>query len=390
MSGEVADIVIVGGGVVGLACAWLLAERFPRLLLLDAADLGGGASGVAQGSVGIAPWMSGFDLRWQLSGRNAFERLLGAADDLRIDRSGVLFVAEDDTGAAAMKRQARRLSAVGHRAEWLDQSALREAEPALSPDLAGAVHIRDSLTVDVVQLIGALIRRARQAGARLFPREAVRSIIVDRGRIVVRTIIREIAAAQVVIAAGFETRTLLRRLGLDVQIVPQKGHVLSMPMPAPAIRHYVVEGGYEGAVAAGPDSAVGHAVACTLQPVSGARLRIGSSREFNGEEPGMRPEVVDAIRHRAARFLPSIQGATADAVEAGLRPWTADNRPLIGPVGDGLAIAAGHNGDGITTALATAERLADQFAGVAVAPMPEIAPGRFMRAQPGVSVMERE
>ena len=384
MSCESADIVIVGGGVIGLACAWMLAGRFSKVFLLDAGDLGGGASRVAQGNIGIAPWMTGFDLQWQCAGRGAFERFLGETDGLRVDRSGTLFVADDNAGAETMRRQVDRLNADGQHADWLDAATLREAEPMLSPDLAGAVHVRDSLSVEVGEFIDALIKHARLAGAHLFPREAVQSIVFDRGRIGVRSAVREIAAAQVVLAAGFETGALFRDLGLGVPIIPQKGHVLSVSLPMPAIHHYVVEGGYEGAVAAEPDSSCSYAIACTLQPVAGADIRIGSSREFTGADLRVRTEVVDAIRRRAARFLPSLEGTALDTIEVGLRPWTADNRPMIGPlIGmDGLTIASGHNGDGITTALATAARLADQLTGVPVVPMPEIAPERLVRAPP--------
>jgi glycine/D-amino acid oxidase-like deaminating enzyme len=125
------------------------------------------------------------------------------------------------------------------------------------------------------------------------------------------------------------------------------------------LRHQLLELGY--LVSAHAMSA--ESVAFNVQPRSNGQLLIGSSRELVGWDAGVNPAVLQHMLARAAWFLPAIDGVAALRVWTGFRPATADKLPLIGPLEKGPWVAAGHEGLGITTALATGELVADLLAG---------------------------
>ena len=391
MKDDVADVVVVGGGVVGLACAWLVAERGADVILLDATALGGGASAAAQGGIGIAPWMSGVRLGWQRAAVALFRDRLGDEPGLIVDRAGPLVVTDTEADAAALRTAAGIHAAAGLSVEWLDPAALRAAEPGLAHRLVGAVFYRDSLNIDVATYLDALERRARTAGARLFAGEPVASVRIVRGAVDgVSTLSRKIVAPVVVVASGVASRDLLAAAGFDFPIVAQKGHVLSMAMPPAPIRHYVIDAGYERSLAARPDAGPAPAVATVLQPARDGSLRVGSSRAFADPSLDPNPTVVEAIRLRAAGLVETLAGAPVRAVSTGFRPWTPDDLPLVGGLAAcaGLFVAAGHNGEGMATALSTGNRIADLVTGRPGASIPEIAAERFVRPVAPLSIAE--
>jgi glycine/D-amino acid oxidase-like deaminating enzyme len=160
-------------------------------------------------------------------------------------------------------------------------------------------------------------------------------------------------------------------------IVPRKGHlVITEPRPG-FCRHQVVELGYLQS-AHTMDAA---SVAFNVQPRATGQLLIGSSRELVGWDASVNRAVLSRMLARAAAFMPGLARLPAIRTWTGFRPATPDKLPLIGawPLVDGLWIAAGHEGLGITTALGTGSMIADLIAGRApgIDPAP-FAPGRAM------------
>ena len=372
------EVAVVGGGIVGLATAWTLARAGMDVALFDAAALGGGASGAAQGGVGVAPWMSGFDLAWQRHAIAVFERMLEGEDDLDCGPPGALFVAEGDA-ADVLRQQLDALAAAGMACEWLDGPALRAAEPALAHRLVGAAYLPHSRNIDIAALLALVARRAEQAGARLFAHEQVERIRTGGRKVQgLETAERVVNAAQVVLAAGTGSPALLAGITAAPAIVPQRGCVIEVAMPKPAVRHYVIEARYAVSLAARPGSE--RSIATVLQPARGKTLRVGSSREFVGLAPAAGDTLGEAVLARARQFVPGLSTLPIESMVVGFRPWTADNRPFVGPLADidGLFLAAGHNGEGVATALATAARLAADISRSSDAPPPELRPGRVL------------
>jgi glycine/D-amino acid oxidase-like deaminating enzyme len=227
-----------------------------------------------------------------------------------------------------------------------------------------------------------MIGRARRDGAEI--QEGTRVERVGPGSVTVldRTGQRStITAAAIVNAAGIDASTLTAGL----PIVPRKGHLVITDRHPGICTSQLVELGYlRSAHAMGGASTA--STAFNVQPRATGQILIGSSRELVGRDPTINASLLRTMVQRAIEFLPGLAGCTALRAWTGFRPATPDNLPLIGrwnPV-DGLWIAAGHEGLGITMALGTAELI---VAGI-LERTPPLDPTPFnpMRAMPALTV----
>ena len=347
-----ADAIVIGAGIVGAACAEALVRDGWRVLILEEGFLGGGATGAAMGHL-----VAMDDSPAQLALTAYSLRLWRAMrPELPLDAEelscGTLWIAEHEAQLRALVERRQAYAMAGVRSEILDAIALAEAEPALRPGLAGALLVPDDSVVYPPAVARWLIGRACAHGAEL--REQVRVTRVE-SRAAFTTDGRY-DADLVVIASGCQAPALVPEL----RILPRKGHLIVTDRYPRFCRHQLVETGYLES-AHDMNSA---SVAFNLQPRSTGQLLLGSSRELSGWDASLNREIVSAMIARATHFVPALQRVQALRVWTGFRPATADGLPFIGawPMLDGVWVAAGHEGLGITTALGTAQLLADLLA----------------------------
>ncbi|MGH7623534.1 MAG: NAD(P)/FAD-dependent oxidoreductase, partial [Gemmatimonadaceae bacterium] len=284
------------------------------------------------------------------------------------DPCGTLWIAEDDAQIAALRTKRETYASARVQAELLDADELAEAEPNVRPGLAGALLVPGD---EVIYPPGATLRLLTLAcaqGAKL--REGVDvSAIVPNG---VRADNETLLADVVVNAAGVTAAALTPEL----PIIPRKGHLAITDRYPGFCRHQLVELGY----LASAHSMGGESVAFNVQPRPTGQVLIGSSRELAGWNARLNRDVLRRMLARATDLMPALGALAVIRTWTGFRPATTDKLPLIGrwePT-PGLWIAAGHEGLGITTSLATAQILADRIAGRA--PAVDDAPFSPMRA----------
>jgi D-hydroxyproline dehydrogenase subunit beta len=349
-----ADVIVIGGGVVGAACARELAAAGARVTLLEAGRAASGATGSGMGHV-VAMSDSPAQLALTAWSRTLVQELeaplTAAAGYLPC---GTLWIAEDEAQLAAAGAMHEAFGAAGVAAELLDAAGVAAAEPALRPGLAGGLRVPGDVVLSPPRLAAWLLAEAVAHGCDVRERTPVERIEED-GTVV--TAVGRLRADAVVNAAG----AWAPRLTPGLPIVPRKGHLIeTAPMPG-VCTHQLVELGYL-ASAHGFDGA---SVAFNLQPRRAGGLLIGSSRELVGWEPHIDEAILERMLARAAAFVPALAGAVRTNAWVGFRPAVADKLPLIGrwPAVLGLWIAAGHEGLGVTTALGTARLLAALIAG---------------------------
>jgi D-hydroxyproline dehydrogenase subunit beta len=345
------DVIVVGAGIVGAACALAFAREGLGVLVLEQAFAGGGTTAAAMGHLVV---MDDSEAQFALTAlsRSLWEELAGDLPaDCEDDPCGTLWVAADDEEMQLVHTKARFYSERGVAVEVLDDAALREAEPSLRPGLVGALRVPGDRVLYPPSATRFLLAEASRAGAEV--REGTAVLSLAPGRAVCRDGVLETGV--VVIAAGARASALMPELPIE----PRKGHLVITDRAPGFLRHQVVELGYLKSA----HTLTRESVAFNVQPRKTGQVLIGSSREFVGWDAKVNEAVCARMVARACTFLPGLRGLPALRTWVGFRPATPDKLPLVGKWEDGLFVAAGHEGLGVTTAPGTARLLADAWTG---------------------------
>jgi len=369
MSAATADVVIVGGGIVGAACADVLSREGLTVTIVEAGVAGGGATAAGMGHVVVMDDSEAeFALTrysWQLW-RELSTALPPAAEH---QPCGTIWVAADEEEFAAVLRKQKYYEERAVPAETLDAQALREAEPHLRSGLSGGLLVNEDSVVYAPVAASWLIQQAQSRRAVLLT--APRAVAI-RGHEVELADGSRLAAGLTINAAGAWAPQLTP--GLPVR--PRKGHLAITDRYPGFVRHQLVELGYlKSAHGSATES-----VAFNVQPRSTGQVLIGSSRQFGEESLAVDRPLLGKMIRRAMEYMPELADLSTIRTWTGFRAATGDKLPLIGPhpAISGLYLATGHEGLGITTSLGTARLLADQILGREPAiPLDPYLPGRF-------------
>ncbi len=348
-------VVVVGAGIVGAACARALALRGAAVTIVDDGPVGGGATAAGMGHLVV---MDDSDAQFALthfSQRLWNELAPSLSDDCEFDPTGTLWVAVDDEEMAEVRRKHEYYSSRGVASEILDAKGLAEAEPNLRPGCVGGLRVPGDRVLYPPCAARWLLNDALQHGATFGHGSAVERI---ENRAVVLCDGSRIDADAIVVATGAAAVKLLPEL----PIRPRKGHLVITDRYPGFVRHQLIELGYL-------KSAHGHAkesVAFNVQPRKTGQILLGSSRQFDVEHGEADVHLLKRMVARGVEYMPGLAKLSALRVWTGFRAATPDSLPLIGPLQrlEGVFVAAGHEGLGITTSLGTAELITAQVLGL--------------------------
>jgi len=345
------DLIIVGAGIVGAACAAECARGGFKVLVLDRGPVAGGTTAAGMGHIAA---MDDSDAQFALTAysRSLWHRLAPKLpDEVEFDPCGTLWVAVDEHEMEEVHRKHRYYSSRGLRAEVLDPGGMRQAEPNLRPELAGGLVVPDDAVLYPPCATRFLLEQARRHAAEVRTEVAVSQLLPEGG--VVLTDGSRVAGSRTVNATG--PWSPLLSPGLPVR--KRKGHLVVTERYRGFVRHQIVELGYvKSAHSVSKDS-----VAFNVQPRKTGQVLIGSSRQYDAEDPGVDQAILDRMLRRAIEYMPGLGNLLATRTWTGYRPATPDKLPLIGPSikSERIWLATGHEGLGITTALGTGRLLAD-------------------------------
>lgn len=347
------DVIVVGAGIVGAACARELARAGLRVLVLDASFAGGGTTAAGMGHLVVMDDSPAQLALTALSMELWREIASSLAPSVELDTCGTIWVAEDDAQMDAVRAKQLLYAAHGIATVMLDAAALADAEPHLRLGLRGGLLVPDDAVVYPPAAARWLLAEARALGAVL--REHCRvDEILPRA---VRCGDEILEAGAIVNVAGAEAA----RLTPALPILPRKGHLAITDRAPGFCRHQLVELGYLTSA----HTMSTESVAFNVQPRATTQVLVGSSRELVGWDATTNRDLLARMLERAVAFMPGLADLTIVRTWIGFRPATPDKVPLIGawaPV-EGLWLAGGHEGLGITTSLGTARLLADVMLG---------------------------
>ena len=354
MSASAYDVVIVGVGIIGAACADEFARRGRRTVVVDREGIAGGATGAAMGHIVV---MDDSEAQFALTrySQQLWQQLRNELPaDVEYEQRGTIWIAADEEEMAEVWRKRDYYSQRNVPAQVLDPQELRHLEPNLREGLAGGLLVPEDSVVYPPCAARFLMERARKNGAEL----RVDNPVVQIGEGEVRLADGSVISARIIVNA---TGPQSPELTPGLEIKKRKGHLAITDRYPGFVQHQLVELGYlKSAHSIASDS-----VAFNVQPRRSGQILIGSSRQYDAEEAGVEEAILTRMLQRAEQYMPGLAQLSILRSWTGFRAATSDKLPLIGPwPGDEtLFIATGHEGLGITTSLATARILADQITG---------------------------
>ncbi|HET8630837.1 MAG TPA: glycine oxidase ThiO [Thermomicrobiales bacterium] len=349
------DVVVVGAGIAGCMLAYELAGRGARVTVLDRAGIGGEAAKAAAGilsplieSEGPGPFL---DLA--LDSIRRFPPLAAAlreeaGEDVELVRAGALRVVFDEADEVVVRAALPWQRATGSDARWLDRDAALALEPGLAPDVRGAALCPDEYHVNSARLLHALALAAGRRGVAFRTGTPALGLTRAGDRATgLRLPDGDLPAGAVVLAGGAWTGAWARELGVPLPVGPVRGQVLVFRAPAPPLARIIF--GPHGYLVAKPGGAV---VAGTTEDRAGFATDVTAGG-------------VATIARVGLPLVPAVAAATFDHAAAGLRPWSPDGLPLLGPAPGwrGVYVDSGHHRNGILLAPGSAALLADLLAG---------------------------
>ena len=367
------DVLIVGAGIVGAACAFELAKAGLRVAVVDRSFPASGATGASMGHIVVTD-----DSEAQFSltrySQTLWEELREELpQNVEFDRCGTIWVATDEEEMTEVRRKCSYYQERGLQAQVLDSVALREAEPNLKEPLPGGLLVSGDSVVYPPAATAFFLERAVELGATVRTGSAVESLGQGSARLTDGT---TLSAGKLVNAAG----QFAPKLTPGVQVKPRKGHLVITDRYPGLVKHQLVELGYLKSA----HSLTSDSVAFNIQPRQTGQLLIGSSRQYGVEDDQVEPAILSRMLKRAFEYLPALSCLSGIRVWTGFRPSTPDKLPLIGPWAEDptLYLATGHEGLGITTSLATAKLICAHILDLdAAIPKQPFLPSRRMMAE---------
>jgi glycine oxidase len=365
------DVIVVGAGAIGTSIAYQLAKAGVKVTVLDRGQVGGGATGASAGMIQINPDRTTPMALSTLELESA--RLFPALSAELRERTGMdigyrpapllhlaLHEEEESTLRAHRAWQADHGVAVA----WLDRTAALDLEPSLNPDVRAALHYPNDHQVMPLAFARALARSAVDLGATVREGAAVDRLLTEGDRVIGVAIGGErVHAGEVVIANGAWSSSWSETLQTPIPVRPVRGQMVALRTIGTAPRNVVSS--FEGYL---------------LTKADGSTY-VGTTVEEAGYDARPTAAGIAGLLALAPRLVPRLADATVTAAWAGLRPGTADGRPLIGrlPGWQGLTLATGHFRDGILLAPITGELVIDLIAGRRPRlPVDAFDPGRFL------------
>lgn len=347
------DAVVVGAGIVGVACASQLAQRGMRVAIVDRDIVGTGATAAGMGHI-VA--MDDSEAQFALT---RYSQLLWQElrpelpDDVEYEPCGTIWIAADDEEMAEVWRKRKYYNQRGVPAEVLDAQTLQRLEPNLRP-MAGGLLVPEDAVLYPPCAARFFSERAQAHGASLLLGQSVAQI--GQGRVHLTNGV-QLAAEVIVNAAGAYAPDLTP--GLEIR--KRKGHLVITDRYPGFIRHQLVELGYLKSA----HSVTSDSVAFNVQPRRTGQVLIGSSRQYQAEHKEVDNDILVRMLKRAQEYIPGLMQLSSVRTWTGFRAATPDKLPLIGPwsADQTLFLATGHEGLGITTSVGTARLLADQVTG---------------------------
>jgi glycine/D-amino acid oxidase-like deaminating enzyme len=360
-----ADVVIIGGGVIGSSIAYHLSKRKIEVLVLEKKGLVSGTSSACDGLVYLQSKRPGPHLKLAMESRKRFDSLqeeLGA--DIEFRSRGGMVVVETREELEAMRLFVEEQKETGLEVALLGTKEARDLEPSLSEGVLGCTYSPLDGQVNPIALGLAFLQAAKARGAKICAFAGVTGFSRKNHRVVgVKTDRGNVETRVVVNAAGVHATEIGKMIDVEVPIRPRRGQILVTEAVPPLLTRGVLSAKYL-ATKYNPSLAETGELGVSIEQTKNGGLLLGSTREFVGFDRRTTWSAMKDIALQTSRIIPALRDLRVIRTFAGLRPSTPDGLPILGPAPnvEGVFIAAGHEGDGIALSPITGQIIAEWIA----------------------------
>ncbi|OZU90547.1 hypothetical protein CIL03_05220 [Virgibacillus indicus] len=353
---EIADAVVIGGGVIGTSIAYRLAED-RNVILIEKGEVGSGTSGACDKAIFLQSKQPGFPVRLAKASKEIYENLQAELEEpIEFKKGGGMIVIEKEAHLDFMKEFVKKQYKAGIDVNLLDRKETLAIQPALSETIAGSTFSTEDAEVNPLLLSQAFAAAAKRRGASIQTYTEVTGIKTQDGKITgVQTNQGYIATELVINAAGPFASQIAEMAGVGLTIMPRRGVILISEKVEPMINGNILCSQYMASkhfTSKSEKNAPSYGIGLSLGQTESGNLLIGGSREFKGYDRKVEPHVLSAIAAHACRIAPALNKIKIIRSMVGFRPYTGDGLPIIDWARevDGFVVAAGHEGDGIALA----------------------------------------
>ena len=354
------EVAVIGGGIVGCATAYYLAESGLEVIIIEKNDIASGTSSRCDGNVSIVDKDPGFESHMSQVSQQLLEELAEKLDmPFEYRKHGSILVCDNDEEMEACINWVNIQKENGLKFNVLDQQDIRNESPFFAEDIPGGLECETDSLINPYLFCYSLVDQAQRSYGLEVKTQAEVTNILKEDDFIIRTTNGDVRAKKVVNAAGVWAPFIGKMLDIDIPIIPRKGHILVGSRQEPVMMRNVMEFGYlmnkfeRERIA--DERTTAHGVALVLEPTENQNFLLGSSRQFVGYDSSIDIRVIETIARRALRFFPKMTDFKIIRAYTGFRPFTEDHLPIVSAVDEipGFYIAAGHEGDGISLATGT-------------------------------------
>ncbi len=351
-----ADVVIVGGGIIGCAIAYNLRKLGVDVIVLDKGEIGAEASSAAAGLLAPLGPLSGSgpfaDLL--LASFSLFPSLVTELEEVSgthtgYERTGALRVIRNPRHLVKLRKRMQAWQPLGLEMHWLSGDEAHQHEPLLSPNVCAAIYAPEESQISAAQLTRAFAQTAIRRGAKLYSHSEITGIQHCNARVTsVQTAQGEtITCNHLVIAAGAWSARCGEWLNIPIPVSPQRGQILSLRQPTVPPSQ--------------PLRSIVFGEAAYLAPKAGSTIIVGASKDEVGFDKHVTAGGLFWLLSTAIRLTPTLASCAIERVWAGLRPKTPDQHPILGavPNWENVTLAVGHGSIGIILSAITGQAIAE-------------------------------
>jgi len=367
------DVCIIGGGVMGLATAYYLLKDGKSVVIMEKAEIGGGASSSCDDMILLQSKKPGIALTLAME---SLEIYRGLTDELGMDLGfyshGGMIIIEDEKQLRIMEDFVKKQISYGLDVEIVGRSTLFKKQPHVARYMIASTYSKSDSQVNPLMLMRAFLHRGLNMGMEVFRNTSVQGIVRqgDHWRVTGQNDIN-VECDNVVIAAGAWSGQIGKLLDIDIPISPIRGQLAVTEQIAPIgetncwTAAYIASKHDPSVLGERSDYDTKIGLGFSFTRAGEGNYLIGSTRENAGFDKHTDFKAISRILEQARKYFPIMNQVNIIRTMAGFRPGTKDGSPIIGSVDGfpGLFIAAGHEGDGVALSPVTGKTISEMICG---------------------------